>query len=170
MDLFFHIGAWSFSSFGTCWLPRPFPNTTWTSFTIEKTCFQFWNIGLARVSGSPLKCFPFLLKGWLKERNRRWPMYTTFLQFFRYKLSVSSRQWVHAWYPLFDCPDRLLSAGQSLMVTKSNARRSKFCCLYSSQTCTPSSFHNSKSSSTNGLRYTSISLPGCFGPWIMLSP
>src|SRR6185312_9701742 len=93
-------------------------------------------------------------------------MDTTFLQFFRYKLSVSSRQRVHAWYPLFDCPDRLLSAGQSLMVTKSNARRSKFSCLYSSQTRTPSSFHSSKSSSTNGLRYTSISLPDCFGPWI----
>ena len=37
------------------------------------------------------------------------------------------------------------------------------------QTHTPSSFHSSKSSSTNGLWYTSISLPGCFGPWISIN-
>ena len=49
---------------------------------------------------------------------------------------------------------------------ENNARRSKFSCLYSSHTRTPSGFHNNKSSSTDGLRYTSISLPGCLGPWI----
>ena len=163
---FFHIVAWSFSSFRTGWLSRLFPNTTWTSFIIEKTRFLSRNIGLAQVSGSPLKYFPFLLKGYLRGRNRWWPIYTTFWQFFRYKLSVSSRQWVQAWYPLFNCPDKLLSVGQSLMVTKNNAQRSKFSCLYLSHTGTPSLFHNNKSSSTNSLRYTSISLPGCFGPWI----
>ena len=31
---------------------------------------------------------------------------------------------------------------------------------------TPSFFQNNKSSSTNSLRYTSMSLPGCFVPWI----
>ena len=40
-----------------------------------------------------------------------------------YILSVSSKQCVHAWYPLFVCPKRLLRAGQSLMVTNSNAFR-----------------------------------------------
>ena len=52
------------------------------------------------------------------------------------------------------------------MVTKSNARRSNSSPLCSSQTRTPGLAHNCKSSSTNGLRYTSMSLPGCFGPWM----
>ena len=55
------------------------------------------------------------------------------------------------------------------MITKSNARRSKFSCLYSSHTRTPAGIHNNKSSSTNGLSYTSIALPGCLGPWISAS-
>ena len=81
-------------------------------------------------------------------------------------LSVSSKQWVHARYPLFVCPKRLLNAGQSLMVTNNNARRLKISCLSSSHTSTPSSFQSCKRSSTNGLRYTSMSLQGYFGPWI----
>src|SRR5680860_216039 len=92
------------------------------------------------------------------------PRYTILLP--KYILSVLSKQCVHALYPLFDCPEMLLRAGQSLMVTNSNARRPNSSCLYSSHTRTPSSDHNCKSSSTNGLRYTSMSLPGCFGPWI----
>src|SRR3989337_1628429 len=73
---------------------------------------------------------------------------------------------MHALYPLFVCPERLLRAGQSLMVTNSNARRSNSSWLCSSHTCTPFISHNYKSSSTNGLRYTSMSLPGCLGPWM----
>src|SRR5215218_6588251 len=89
-----------------------------------------------------------------------------FQLFSKYLLSVSSKQCVHALYPLFVCPEMLLRAGQSLMVTNNNARRSNSCSVCSSHTRTPGSAHNSKSSSTNDLRYTSMSLPGCFGPWI----
>src|SRR3954468_19320931 len=94
--------------------------------------------------------------GCLLGRNRRCPRYTFFLQLAKYILSVSSKQCVHARYPLFVCPERLLRAGQSLMVTNINAR-------------TPVPFHSCKSSSTNGLRYTSMSLPGCLGPWMSTS-
>ncbi|PUZ56674.1 hypothetical protein GQ55_5G346500 [Panicum hallii var. hallii] len=78
-------------------------------------------------------------------------------------MSVSCKRWVHALYPLLECPDKLLSAGQSLMVTKSNARRLKCSSVCTSHTRTPSSFHSKIRSSTSGFRYTSISLPGCFG-------
>src|SRR4051812_9442439 len=80
--------------------------------------------------------------------------------------SVSSKQCVHAWYPLFVCPERLLRAGQSLMVTNSNAFRLNSSCPCSSHIRTPFPFHSCKSSSTNGLRYKSMSLPGCLGPWM----
>jgi hypothetical protein len=73
---------------------------------------------------------------------------------------------VQALHPLFVGPDRLLRAGQSWMVTNNNARRLKFSYRYSSHIHTPSSCHNNNSSSTNGLRHTSISFRGCFGPWI----
>src|SRR4051812_47110418 len=114
----------------------------------------------------PLKCLPFFLKGCLAKRNRRCSLYTFFLQCSKYILAVSSKQCVHALYPLFDCPERLLRAGQSLIVTKSNARRLNSSYLCSSHTRIPGPCHNCKSSSTNGLWYTSMSLPGCFGPWI----
>src|SRR4051812_2453957 len=93
-------------------------------------------------------------------------MYTFFLLLSRYILSVSSKQCVHALYPLFVCPKRLLRANQSLMVTNIKACRSNSYFLCSSHTRTPFPFHNCKSSSTNGLRYTSISLSGCLGPWM----
>src|SRR3954467_6657246 len=99
-------------------------------------------------------------------RNRRCPRYTFLLQLGKYILSVSSRQCVHALYPLFVCLERLLRAGQSLMVTNNNARRSNSSYLFSSHTRTLGLAHNSKSSSTNGLRYTTMLLPGCLGPWI----
>src|SRR4051812_39055289 len=83
-----------------------------------------------------------------------------------YILSVSAKQCVHLWYPLFVYPKRLLRACQSWMVTNGNACRSNSCCLCSSHTCTPFPFHSCKSSSTNGLRYTSMSLPGFLGPWM----
>ena len=91
-------------------------------------------------------------------------MDTTFLQWVNHILSVSSKQCVHALYPLFECPDKLLRAGQSLIVTNSNGHRLKFSCLYSSHIRTPSSPQSNKSSSTNGLRYTSMSFPGYFRP------
>src|SRR3954468_18332244 len=93
-------------------------------------------------------------------------MYTFLLQLGKYILLVSSKQCMHALYPLFVCPERLLRAGQSLMVTNSNDRRSNSFCLCSSHTRAPGLAHNSKSSSTNGLRYTSMSLPGCLGSWM----
>src|SRR3954470_754860 len=96
----------------------------------------------------------------------RLPRYTTFLHLSKYIPLVLSKQCVHALYPLVDCPEMLLRAGQSLMVMKSNARMSNSSCLSSSHTCTPGLAHNSKSLSTNGLRYTSMSLPGCLGPWM----
>ena len=86
--------------------------------------------------------------------------------FFKNILSMSSKQCVHALYPLFDCPERLLRASESLIVMNNNARRSKCSCLYSSHTHTPVLLHKSRSSSTNSLRYTSISLLGCFGLWM----
>ena len=73
---------------------------------------------------------------------------------------------MHAWYPLFVCPERLLRAGQSLMVTNSNTCRLNSSCLCSSHVRTPFPSHSCKSSSTHGLRYTSMSLPGCLGPWM----
>ena len=73
---------------------------------------------------------------------------------------------VHVLYPLFDCPERLLRAGQSLIVTNNNARRSKCSSLYSSHTRMPVLLQKSRSSSTNGLRYTSMSFPGYVGPWM----
>src|SRR3954471_8377862 len=95
-------------------------------------------------------------------------MYTFFPLLSRYILSVSAKQCVHAWYPLFVCLERLLRAGQSLMVTNNKACRSNSSCLCSSHTRTPFPFHSCKSSSTNGLRYTSMSLPGCLGPWMRI--
>src|SRR3954447_23812022 len=73
---------------------------------------------------------------------------------------------MHALYPLFVYPESLLRAGQSLMVTESSARRSNSSYLCSSHTRTPGLAHNCKSSSINGLRYTSMSLSGCLGPWM----
>ena len=75
---------------------------------------------------------------------------------------------MQALYPLFDCLDRLLRAGQSLMVMNNNARRLKSSYLYSSHIRTPYSCHSNKSSSTNGLKYTSMSFSGCFGPGISI--
>jgi hypothetical protein len=114
----------------------------------------------------PLKCLPFFFKGCLGGRKQWLYGYTFFLHLSRYILSVWSKQCVHALYLLFDCPEMLLRAGQWLMVTKSNAQRLNSSCLCSSHTRTPGSAHIYKSSSTNGLRYTSMSLSGCFGPWI----
>ena len=51
-----------------------------------------------------------------------------------------------------------------MIVTNNNARRLKFSCLYSSHIRTPSLPQSNKSSSTNGLSYTSFL--GCFGPGI----
>ena len=95
-------------------------------------------------------------------------MYTHFLRCVNHILSVSSKQCVQALYPLFDCPNRLLRAGQSLMVTNNNARRLKSSCLYSSHIRTPFLCHSNNSFSTNGLKYTSMSFPGCFGPGISI--
>jgi len=141
-------------SLGTDWLPGPFSNTTSRSLTISKTSLPVRCIGFVRWSAYPLKCLPFLRTWCLTGRNRQWPMYTHFLQWVSHILSVSSKQYVQALYPLFDCPDRLLRVGQSLMVTNNNARRLKSSCLYSSHIRSPSSRHSNKSSSTNGLKYT----------------
>ena len=92
--------------------------------------------------------------------------YTIFLHFSKCVPLVLSKQCVHALYPLFDCPEMLLSAGQSLMVTNNNARRSNSLCSCSSHTRTPGLCHSCQSSSTSGLSYTSMSLPGCLGPWM----
>jgi hypothetical protein len=113
-----------------------------------------------------LKCLPFFLKVCCFERNRRCPGCTFFLQLSKYILLVLYKQCVHAMYPLFVCPEMLLRAGQSLIVTNSNTRRSNSSCFCSSYTHIPGLFHNCKSSSTCGLRYTSMSLSGCLGPWI----
>src|SRR6266498_4722980 len=51
------------------------------------------------------------------------------------------------------------------MATKIMARSVKHSCLNSSHTSSPS-FHSFAISSSNGSRNTSISFPGCFGPWI----
>ena len=102
----------------------------------------------------------------LMGRNWRWPMYTIFLQWVNHILSVSSKQCVHALYPLFECLDKLLRAGQSLIVTNNNACRLKFSCLYSSHIRTPSLRQSNKSSWANGLRYISVSFLGCFGTGI----
>ena len=91
---------------------------------------------------------------------------TTFRHFFKNIPLMSSKQCVHALYPLFDCPERLLRAGQSLIVTNNNAHRSKCSYLCSSHTRTPGLFHKSRSSSTSDLTYTSLSLQGCLGPWM----
>jgi hypothetical protein len=93
-------------------------------------------------------------------------MYMTFRHFLKKIPSMSWKHCVHALYPLFDCPERLLRADQSLIVTNNNAHRSKCSCLYSSHTRTPMLLHKSRSSSTNGLRYTSMLFLGCFGPWM----
>ena len=157
------MATWLSASFGTDCAPGPLPKITFISLTMSYISVPLGRVGFLRVSASPLKCFPFFLTGCLSGRNRRCPGYT-FLPICI--LSVSPKQCVHALYPLFDCPEMLLRAGQSLMVTNSNPRRSNSSCLFSSYTCTPSSAHNSKSSSTSGLRYTSMLLPGCDGPGI----
>src|SRR3954466_10035402 len=108
----------------------------------------------------------FLSHDMIGRQKLRHPRYTAFLHLSKYIPLVLSKQCVHALYPLFDYPEMLLRAGQSLMVTKSNARRSNSSCLSSSHTRTPGLAHSSKSSSTNGLRYTSMPLPGCLSPWM----
>jgi hypothetical protein len=115
--------------------------------------------GFLRFTPTPSKCFiPSSLNGYLGERNRRWLKYTTFLLYLTYVLQVSSKIYVRAWNPLF-FPGRLPSVGQSLMVTNNNAHRLMVSFLSSSHTCTHFSSHNVLRSSTNGLRYTSMSLP-----------
>ena len=166
MDFFFHMGMWPLASFETGWLPGPFPNITFTSLTISRTSSPVRLRGLVWWSALPLKCLPFFLTGWFAGRNHRCPRYTTLRHFFKNIPFMSPKQCVHALYPLFDCPERLLRASQSLIVTNNNARRSKWSCLCSSHTRTPGLFHKSRSSSTSGLRYTSMSLPGCFGLWM----
>jgi hypothetical protein len=73
-------------------------------------------------------------------------------------------------YETYCREDRAILSGpflhRSLSVTNNYARRSKLPCLSSSHIRTPLSFHSSNSSLTNGLRYTSMSLSGYFGPWI----
>jgi hypothetical protein len=54
---------------------------------------------------------------------------------------------------------------RSLIVTNNNPRIVKCSRLYLSHTLTPS-FYIIMRSSTHGSKYTSISFPGCFGPWI----
>jgi hypothetical protein len=109
---------------------------------------------------------PFFLTECMVIRNQQCPKYTIFLHFSKYIPSVLSKQCMHALYPLFVCPERLLRVGQPLMVMKSNARRSNGSCLCSYHAHVPGLAHNYKSSSTNGLRYTSMSLLACFGPWM----
>ena len=162
IDFFFHMGA-NQLSLGIGWLPGPFPNTTSRSLTISKTLLPVRCIGFVQWSACPLKCLPFLRTWCLTGRNRRWPMSTHFLQWVNHILSVSSKQCVHALYPLFDCPDRLL-ADQSLMVTNNNARRLKSSCLYSSHIRTPSSRHSNNSSSTNGLSTHRCHFRAALGP------
>src|SRR5438128_5967467 len=53
------------------------------------------------------------------------------------------------------------------MATKIMACNVKHSCLNSSHTSSPS-FHIFAMSSSNGSRNTSISFPGCFGPWISI--
>jgi hypothetical protein len=160
------MGACPLASFGTDRLPGPFPKITFKSLTISNISSPVWCLGLPRTSVSPLKCLHFFLKLCLGERNQRCPRYTTFLLLSKYILSISPKLCVYALYPLFVCLERLLRSCQSLMVMNNNARRSNTSCLYSSHTRTPSFCHNYRSSSTNGLRHTSMSLPGCFGPWM----
>jgi hypothetical protein len=134
--------------------------------TILNTSSPLRLSGFVRCFALPLKFLSLFLRAWFNGRNRRWPMYMTFWHFFKNILSMSSKQCVLALYPLFDYLERLLRAGQTLIIMNNNARRSKCSCLYSSHTCTPVLFHKSRSSSTNGLKYTSMSLPSCFGIWI----
>ena len=123
------MGARPSASFRTDSPPGPFPNITCKSLTISSMWSRVRRAGFFRWSASPLKCFPFFRHWWLVGRNRRCPIYTFFQHLSRYILSVSAKQCVHAWYPLFVCPERLLRAGQSLMVTNSNACRSNSFCL-----------------------------------------
>src|SRR5436189_5398024 len=53
------------------------------------------------------------------------------------------------------------------MAVKIMARSVKHSCLNPSHTSSPS-FHSFAISSSNGSRNTSISFPGCFGPWISI--
>src|ERR1044072_7996839 len=68
----------------------------------------------------------FLTTLMVGRKKSTMPHDTFFLQLSRYILSVSAKQCVHVWYPLFVCPERLLRAGQSLMVTNNMACMSKF--------------------------------------------
>jgi hypothetical protein len=160
------MGVCMLASFEIDWLLGPFPKITYKSLTIPNTTSPIQWIGFLRWSAFPLKCLPFFLKGCLIERNRWCPGYTFILYLSKYILSVSPKQCVHALSPWYVCLERLLRAGQSLMVTNNNAHRSNSSRFCSSHTHTPSLCHNYKSSSTNGLRCTAMSLPGCFGPWM----
>jgi hypothetical protein len=154
------------ASCGTDCPPGPFPKITSISLPISNTSSPVCSLGLTRWSALPLKCLPYFLKAWVLLRNQRCDRYTFFLQLPKYILSVSYEQCVHALYPLFVCPEMLVRAGQSLMVTNINAHRSNSCCLCLSHTRTPGLAHSYKSLSTNSLRYTSMLLSGCFGPWM----
>ena len=99
---------------------------------------------------------------WDMGRKHQWRRYTHFFELYSHILSVSSKQWTQFFSPLL-CPDRQRSAGRSLIVTNNMTRRVKYSRLYSSQMSTPWD-QSSLRSSTNGLRYTSMSLPGYFGP------
>ena len=70
IDFFLHMGAIPFS-FGTGWLPDPFPKITSRSFTMLKTSLPLRCIGFVRWSSWSLKCLPFFRTECLMGRNRR---------------------------------------------------------------------------------------------------
>src|SRR5215216_156830 len=85
----------------------------------------------------PVICLAFEMLAFIStlmvgRKKSTMPRYTFFLHLSKYILSVSSKQCVHEWYPLFVYPERLLRAGQSLMVTNNNACRLNSSCLCSS--------------------------------------
>jgi hypothetical protein len=116
------MGVCPLASFRTGCLRGPFPKITFKSLTTSNTSSPIWRLGLLRTSTSPLKCLPFFLNWCLSGRNQRCRRYTTFLLLSKYVLLVLPKHCVRALYPLFVCPERLLRAGQSLVVTNNNAQ------------------------------------------------
>jgi hypothetical protein len=104
------MGACPSASCRTDCSPGPFPKFTYKSLTISNTSRLVCSLGFGWWSGLPLKCLPFFLKVCCFERNRRCPGYIFFLQLSKYTLSFSSKQCVHAMYPLFVYPKMLLRA------------------------------------------------------------
>ena len=80
---------------------------------------------LGQVVCLPFKMLAYLSYGVICRKKSTMAKVHDLSTFFKNTPLISPKQCVHALYPLFDCPERLLRAGQSLIVTKQQCSQVK---------------------------------------------